>query len=282
MSPIIEVEDMYFRYRSGEDWILKGINMSIEEGSIVTILGMNGSGKTTLLKILSGILIPQRGRVKICDVELSKRTAGKVREIVGLVLQDPDTHLLMPTVREELSIPLISRGFREEEVYRRVEYISKLVGIQDILDKSVDELSFGQKKRVSIASILIAEPKILLLDEPTLGLDPITCISLMDLVVDIAKRKRMTVIFSTQDLDIAALYAEYVYVMRDGKIVASGSRDDVLRNFELMRNVCGLRLTRIGHLFEIASKRGLVKIDRIPLTISEALKVLERNQLGDY
>ncbi len=276
MSHIIEVRDMWFKYRASDDWILREINMDVEEGSIVALLGVNGSGKTTLLKVLSGIFIHQRGIVKICDIELNRKNVKKIRELVGLVLQDPETHLLMPTVREELSIPLIARGLDQREIEEKITEISKIVGIESILDKSIDELSFGQKKRVSIASALILEPKILLLDEPTLGLDPIGCIRLMDLVRDVAKRKNMTVIFSTQDIDIAALYSDYVYVIREGKIVARGPRDVLLRDAYTLRERCGLRLTRIGHLFEIAMMKGLIDEDTLPITISEAVRLLEK------
>ncbi len=276
MSPIIEVRDLWFKYRAGDSWTLREINMNVDEGSRVAILGVNGSGKTTLLKVLSGISLHQRGSIKIYDIELSRKTVKKIREIVGLVLQDPESHLLMPTVREELSLPLIARGMARDEINRKVVDIAKLVDIEHILDKGIDELSFGQKKRVSLASALILEPRVLLLDEPTLGLDPVGCIKLMDLVSEISEKKRMTVIFSTQDIDIAALYADYIYVIRNGRIVAEGSRDDILRDPYTLREKCGLRLTRIAHLFEIAISRKIINTDELPLTISEALRLLEK------
>ncbi|NPA23800.1 MAG: ABC transporter ATP-binding protein [Crenarchaeota archaeon] len=276
MPPVVEVRGMWFKYRSGDDWTLRSIDMSVDEGRIVALLGVNGSGKTTLLKVLSGVVLHQKGTVTICNVELNRRSIKKIRELVGLVLQDPESHLLMPTVKEELSLPLIARGLPEAEVERRVREISRLVGIESILERGIDELSFGQKKRVSIASALVLEPRILLLDEPTLGLDPVGCIKLMDLVYDIARDRNMTVIFSTQDIDIAALYADYIYVIKNGEIVARGARDDLLRDPYTLRERCGLRLTRIAHLFEIAISKGLIDEDYLPLTISEALRVLER------
>ncbi len=293
MPPVIEVENMWFKYRGSDDWILQNVNMTVNEHSVVAILGINGSGKTTLLKILAGILIHQKGKVTICGIELNRKNVKKIREKVGLVLQDPEVHLLMPTVREELSLPLLHRGFTKNEIEDRIIKIAQVLGIEHLLDKSIDELSFGQKKRVSIASVLVLEPEVLLLDEPTLGIDPIGCIKLMNLVRDVARRKNITIIFSTQDIDIAALYAEYIYVIRSGKIIAKGFKDEVLRRPEVIRDVCGLRLTRIAHLFEVASIRGLLDLNGLdsglPLTISEALRILQKivnkhsqNQLGDY
>ncbi|NPB00793.1 MAG: energy-coupling factor ABC transporter ATP-binding protein [Crenarchaeota archaeon] len=276
MPRVIEVADMWFKYRTSDDWTLREIDMNVEKGSIVALLGVNGSGKTTLLKVLAGIVIHQKGTVKICDIELNRKNVKRIREKVGLVLQDPETHLLMPTVREELSIPLIARGLSEKEIEEKIIEVARILEIEKLLDRGIDELSFGQKKRVSIASALILEPEILLLDEPTLGLDPVGCIKLMDLVTDIAKRKNITIIFSTQDIDIAALYSDYVYVIRDGKIVAKGPRDELLRDPYTLRQKCGLRLTRIAHLFEIAIRRRITSINELPITISEALKILER------
>ncbi len=275
MSSVIIFDDVWFRYSSRGEWILKGICFKVPYRSITCILGVNGSGKSTLLKIMAGIYIPQRGVVRIFDITLNKKTSNIIRDFVGLVLQDPDTQLLMPTVQEELILPLVLRGVPKDKAISKARAIAYALGIINLLDKKVDELSYGQKKRVTIASSLVHDPKLLLLDEPTLGLDPMACFEIMEFVSKLPKRN-ITVVFTTQDIDIAALYADYVIILKDGKVVAEGPRDDILRKPETMRNVCGLRLTRIGHLFELASRRNLLKFDKLPLTISEALKTLEK------
>ncbi len=275
MRRALALFDVWFRYRSSEDWILRGVSLQVPENSITCILGVNGSGKSTLLKVMAGVHIPQRGVVEIFDIRLDRKSMSIVRDLVGLVLQDPDTQLLLPTVREELAISLVMRGLPESYIESKVRDVARRLGIENLLDKSIEELSYGQKKRVAIASVLVSDPRILLLDEPTLGLDPVSSIEVMELIQELARHGK-TIVFTTQDIDLAALYADYVIVLRDGKVVAEGTVDEVLREPHIIREKCGLRLTRIGHLFELAkSKAILPEVGKLPLTISEALRVLK-------
>ncbi len=275
MTWAISLDDVWFRYKHSDEWILKGVSMKVPERRITCILGVNGSGKSTLLKVMAGVYVPQRGTIEILGKFINRKNLKHIRSLVGLVLQDPDVQLLMPTVKEELLMPLIARGFRENDALAKVRKLAEELGIIELLDRPIDELSYGQKKRVAIASVLVAEPRILLLDEPTLGLDPVSCVSIMSILKRLVEQGK-TIVFSTQDIDIAALYADYIVVLKDGQVAAEGEVDEILRRPEIVRCKCGLRLTRIGHLFELAQMKRLIqRLDKLPLTISEALRVLE-------
>ncbi|MFP3492093.1 MAG: energy-coupling factor transporter ATPase [Vulcanisaeta sp.] len=223
----ILVNNVHFTYPGGVQEVLKGVNLVIKDGEVVSVIGPNGSGKSTLMYLLAGIYKPSSGSIKILGYD-STRLVGKERtRLIGYVFQDPDQMLLSSTVKGELEFTLKLAGIRGREAEERVKRISGYLGINDLLDQSPHKLSVGQRRLVSVASVLVAEPRILILDEPTRGLDNETSTSLMDLLLTIKEERGMTLIMVTHNMRQVGEYSDRVFVMYDGNVVFSGTPEIV-------------------------------------------------------
>jgi len=223
----ILVNNVHFTYPGGVQEVLKGVNLVIKDGEVVSVIGPNGSGKSTLMYLLAGIYKPSSGSIKILGYD-STRLVGRDRaRLVGYVFQDPDQMLLSSTVKGELEFTLKLAGIRGREAEGRVKRISDYLGINDLLNQSPHKLSVGQRRLVSVASVLVAEPRILILDEPTRGLDNETSTSLMDLLLTIKEERGMTLIMVTHNMRQVGEYSDRVFVMYDGNVVFSGTPEIV-------------------------------------------------------
>jgi energy-coupling factor transport system ATP-binding protein len=223
----ILVSNVHFTYPGGVQEVLKGVNLVIKDGEVVSVIGPNGSGKSTLMYLLAGIYKPSSGSIKILGYD-STRLVGKERTgLIGYVFQDPDQMLLSSTVKGELEFTLKLAGIRGREAEERVKRISGYLGINDLLGQSPHKLSVGQRRLVSVASVLVAEPRILILDEPTRGLDNETSTSLMDLLLTIKEERGMTLIMVTHNMRQVGEYSDRVFVMYDGNVVFSGTPEIV-------------------------------------------------------
>jgi len=214
----VRIEDVWFSY-TREEYVLKGINLEARKGEITVIIGPTGCGKSTLLLIIAGLLKPDKGIVYYDDKPLDELLPG-IRRDIGILFQDPDDHLFNPTVFDEIAFSLRSLGLEEDKVREKVYSISEILGIQHLLNRSSFKLSIGEKKKVALASILVYEPKVLLLDEPSANLDSKT----VDLVKDIifkAKSKGKTLIITSCDLDFAIQVADRIYAIDNGQVKAS-------------------------------------------------------------
>ena len=203
--------------------------MVINQQKCIAIVGENGSGKSTLLLSLLG-LVDAKGDIQINGLMLSKETQAQIRAMVGLVFQNPDHMIFLPTVRDNLAFGLINQKLDKAEIDRRIAYIAKVFKIEDLLDRNANHLSGGQKRMVGLASVVVMEPDILLLDEPSAFLDPKS----RRIVMNMLKELPQQIIFATLDLDMALDLCDEIILLNNGKIVSSGQPDDILSSKELL------------------------------------------------
>ncbi len=228
MREAIRVENLHYRYPDGT-YALRGISFCIGEGESVAIVGPNGAGKTTLLLHLNGILRGS-GKVFVFGEEVTSRNLLTVRKLVGLVFQDPDDQLFMPTVLEDVAFGPLNLGLSQEEAIKRAMNALDMVGMSYAANKSPHQLSFGERKRVAIATVLAMEPKVLVLDEPTANLDPRSRRQLLSLL----RQLEVTKIVATHDLDAALFLCDKAILIDDGQIVAIGETREIFSNEALM------------------------------------------------
>lgn len=272
---ILEVKDLHYVYADGTH-ALKGISLKIPRGKTTAVLGGNGAGKSTLFMNFNGILKPTSGRVIFSGkaVDYSQKGLKELRQTVGLVFQDPDSQLFSASVYQDVSFGPMNLKLPEQEVRRRVERWLERTGIPDLKDKPTHCLSFGQKKRAAIAGVLAMEPEVLVLDEPTGGLDPMGVSGVMKLLKETQEQLGISVVMSTHDIDIVPLYCDYVYVMDQGKVFIEGTPKEVFSQPDALRRV-HLRLPRIAHLMEILQREDAFGFCDTAITISEARKALK-------
>ncbi len=228
---IVEVTDLEFTYPDGTP-ALAGVSFRITHGESVALVGPNGAGKSTLLLHLNGVLTPQRGRVRIGDVPLTRGTLPEIRKTVGMVFQDPDDQLFMPTVYEDVAFGPLNLGLPADEVARRVQEALERVGAWELRDRPPHRLSGGEKRAVAIATVLAMGPDILVMDEPSSNLDPRARRRLMELLAGFEHTK----IIATHDLDMALELCERTIVMYRGRITRDGPTLDVFTDDLLLEN----------------------------------------------
>ena len=230
---LVETRDLTHVYR-GNLPALQGVNFIAERKSRIAVIGPNGAGKSTLFRHFNGILKPTSGEVLVRGEPVTKENVREVRKFVGIVFQNPDDQIFSPTVEQDIAFGPTNLGLDEATVAHRVEGALHLLGIEDLRERVPHHLSGGEKKRVAIAGILAMEPQVLVLDEPTAGLDPQGVIDLMGFVNRLPEDYGMTVIFSTHHVDLVAEMADFIYVMDQGQIVASGTVEEIFARPELL------------------------------------------------
>ncbi|GAB7027450.1 energy-coupling factor ABC transporter ATP-binding protein [Geotalea toluenoxydans] len=226
---LVEVAELVHHYPDGTP-ALRGISFRISHGESVAVVGANGAGKSTLLLHLNGYLAPTSGAVRIGDFPLNDQTVREIRRTVGMVFQDPDDQLFMPTVYDDVAFGPRNLGFPDDEVDRRVTAALEKVGAGHLKGKPPYHLSGGEKRRAAIATVLSMEPAILVMDEPTTGLDPFARRQLISLV----REFQHTRIIVTHDLDLVASLCERVIVLKEGMIAADGPTGDIFQDGELL------------------------------------------------
>jgi len=229
VTPALEVRGLAFAYPDGHQ-ALSGVDLRIEPGERVALLGPNGAGKTTLVLHLNGIHLPATGEVRVTGVPVAKGALKDIRRRVGIVFQDPDDQLFMPTVRDDVAFGPANLGLRGPELDQRVQAALAAVGMQDVAERPPHHLSFGQRRRVAVATVLAMEPDILVLDEPSSNLDPAGRREL----ADVLRSLDLTMLMVTHDLPYALELCPRAVVMDRGVIVADGPTADVLGDRELM------------------------------------------------
>ena len=229
---LIEVRDLHFRYNS-EDRALKGVDLDIEKGQFVCILGHNGSGKSTLAKLLVGLLEAKKGHIYIDNTLLDENSVDELRKKIGIVFQNPDNQFVGITVKDDIAFGLENRKVEREEMLRLIDEYSKKVNMNEFLDRNPESLSGGEKQRVAIAGILAMNPEIIIFDEATSMMDPKGVKEVMD-VIDNLKSKK-TIISITHNLQ-EAIKADKVVVMNDGKVVLEGKPEEVFTHFDELKN----------------------------------------------
>lgn len=257
-----------FRYPDGTE-ALSQIETEIRKGEFVGILGSNGSGKTTLLKIMDGLIKDFKGSVYLDGIDLRKLSPKEIYKKVGLIFQNPDDQLFAPTVYEDVAFGPINMGFNEQEIAHMVNGALKDVEMDGYAKKSIHNLSFGQRKRICIAGLLAMGHEILLLDEPTDGLDPMGEHKMMNLLMKLNKEKDVTIVMATHSVDLVPIFLDRLYILSKGRIVRGGTPEDVFTTPEDMAGV-KLRLPQIAELIYRLKHDDKIPFDKIPLTIGEA------------
>lgn len=270
MSYILQARDLTYTYPDGTR-ALDGVNFFVEKGEIIGLLGANGAGKSTLFLTLNGVLQPEKGKVFLEDKPVSYDRKGirELRRRIGIVFQDPDDQLFSADVYRDVSFGAANLGLPPEEVRRRVEEAMDRTGITNLKDKPTHTLSHGQKKRVAIAGVLVMGLDVMILDEPTAGLDPKGVSEIMHLLTELKEELQGTILLATHNIDIVPLYCTNTCLMQDGKMVFTGSTEELLSNPELLRDN-GLRLPRVAHLMEILKEKDNLEMDKSAATISAA------------
>ena len=270
----IALENVSFTYQEGTplaSTALSDVSLTIEDGSYTALIGHTGSGKSTILQLLNGLLVPSQGSVRVFDTLITSTSKNKdirqIRKQVGLVFQFAENQIFEETVLKDVAFGPKNFGVSEEDAEKIAREKLALVGIDESLfDRSPFELSGGQMRRVAIAGILAMEPAILVLDEPTAGLDPLGRKELMNLFKKL-HQSGMTIVLVTHLMDDVAEYANQVYVMEKGRLVKGGKPSDVFQDVVFMEEV-QLGVPKITAFCKRLADRG-VSFKRLPIKIEE-------------
>ena len=228
-EPILHVHDLHYTYPDGRE-ALHGVTMHVDSAEKVALVGPNGAGKSTLMLHFNGILQAGSGWVRVDGLEISKENLGTIRARVGLVFQNADDQLFSTSVFEDVAFGPLHMGYSDAEVRRRVDEALGLVGIPDFAPRMPHHLSVGERKRVAMATVLAMDPSILVLDEPTAGLDPRGRRSLINLLRELDA----TMLVSTHDMRLVAELFERMIVLDAGRVVADGATEDIMANTALL------------------------------------------------
>ena len=270
----IALENVSFTYQEGTplaSTALSDVSLTIEDGSYTALIGHTGSGKSTILQLLDGLLVPSQGSVRVFDTLITSTSKNKdirqIRKQVGLVFQFAENQIFEETVLKDVAFGPQNFGVSEDEAEKIAREKLAMVGIDESLfDRSPFELSGGQMRRVAIAGILAMEPAILVLDEPTAGLDPLGRKELMNLFKKL-HQSGMTIVLVTHLMDDVAEYANQVYVMEKGRLVKGGKPSDVFQDVVFMKEV-QLGVPKITAFCKRLADRG-VSFKRLPIKIEE-------------
>ncbi len=269
--PAISIKNLNYNYPDGTE-ALKNINLNISRNESVAIIGQNGSGKTTLLLHLNGIIENNGDNIKILGLLINKKNINTIRSKVGVVFQDPDDQLFMPTVFDDVAFGPINMNLSDCEVRRRVTASLKQVGMLGFENRFSHHLSFGEKKKISLASVLSMDPEILALDEPTANLDPKSRKDLIKIIREL-KANGKTIIIATHDINAIPKIVDRIYILNKS-IIAEGTTKEIFMNTELIKSA-NLDIPDVAILFEILSYFGYDCTD-LPLTIDDAIEHLTK------
>ncbi len=231
----LSTKNLSYTYPDGTH-ALKNINMDIYKGQKVAIMGSNGAGKSTLFSHFNGLTKPTSGHVEVDGkaIKYDRDTLLEVRQKVGIVFQDPNDQLFAPTVKEDVAFGPMNLGLDYEEVEKRVDEALTMVGMEQYMDKTPHHLSGGQQKRVAIAGIIAMRPEIMILDEPTAGLDPEGVEKVLDILNNLNK-EGMSIVISSHDIEMVNEFAEKIFVLNNGEILESGDKHEIFSNKELLK-----------------------------------------------
>ena len=279
MSIIVEnINHIYSKGQPDESYALRDVSFSIEDGEFTGIIGHTGSGKSTLIQHLNGLLRPDSGRIIIDGYDITAKDAvlRDIRRKVGLVFQYPEYQLFEETVQKDVAFGPKNMGIDREETERRVKEALSLVDLdfEEFAQRSPFDLSGGQKRRVAIAGVLAMQPDVLILDEPTAGLDPKAHEEILDMICKIKENKETTVILVSHNMDDIARLCSKVLVMDQGRLVLCGSPREVFSRPELLKSI-GLGIPEASELLEQMRSLG-AKIEENALFPQEAADVIER------
>lgn len=229
---VLRIENLHFSYTAGEP-ILQDINFDIKKGEMLSIVGKNGAGKSTLSNLICGFYKPQQGKIYLHDQDISPLSIKERGEKIGLVMQNPNQMICKPLIYDEVALGLTVKGIPEVEIKERVYQTLKICGLYQFRNWPISALSFGQKKRVTIASILVMNPEIIILDEPTAGQDYKHYTEIMEFLKEINSKLGITIIMITHDMHLMLEYTDRALVIADGKLIADDTPSAILTNEEI-------------------------------------------------
>ena len=251
-EPALEILDLDFSYISGNP-ILANIHFRINRGEMLSIVGKNGAGKSTLSNLICGFLNPDRGKILLNGADIADKSIKERGEVIGLVMQNPNQMISKPMIFDEVALGLTVRGVPEDEVKERVGETLKICGLYPFRNWPISALSFGQKKRVTIASILVMNPSVLILDEPTAGQDYRHYTEIMEFLKELNEKYGITIVMITHDMHLMLEYTDRAIVIADGQLIADDTPANVLTN-EQIADRAYLKKTS---LYDLAVKCGI-------------------------
>ena len=266
----LETKDLCFTYHDGTQ-ALKNVNIQVKKGEKIAIIGPNGAGKSTLFSHFNGLTEPTSGHVEIDGEKIifEREELLKVRQKVGIVFQDPNDQLFAPTVKEDVAFGPMNMGLEYDEVKKRIEEALEMVGMSGFEDKTPHHLSGGQQKRVAIAGIVAMRPDIMILDEPTAGLDP----EGVDKVLAILNKlnsEGMSIVISSHDIEMVNEFADKIFVLYNGEIIAEGNNHQIFSDKELLKKA-HLKAPVTTEILYKLKENGL-NVDTEKLSIEETVK----------
>ena len=266
----LETKDLTFTYPDGTQ-ALKKVNIQIKKGEKIAIMGPNGAGKSTLFSHFNGLTEPTSGHVEVAGEKIifEKDKLLEVRQKVGIVFQDPNDQLFAPTVKEDVAFGPMNLGLEHEEVERRIEESLKMVGMEGFEEKTPHHLSGGQQKRVAIAGIIAMRPEIMILDEPTAGLDPEGVDKVLNILNDL-NREGISIIISSHDIEMVSQFAEKIFILYNGEIIDSGDKQKIFSNTELLKKA-HLKAPVTTEILYKLKENGL-DVDCQKITVDETVK----------
>jgi energy-coupling factor transporter ATPase len=269
---IIETKNLTYTYPGGAKPSINGISMKVEKGEFVLITGPSGCGKTTLCRCFNG-LIPHfyqgelKGEIAVAGMDTTNHQTHAMAKNVGLVFQNPENQLFALSIEKDVAFGLENLGMPREEMRQRVEWALKLTGIYDLRERSPHEVSGGQQQRVAIAAVLAMQPEIIVLDEPTSFLDPLSAEKIFEVIHDLNKKLGITVVLVEHRLDLTAKYADHIIIMAEGSVCFDGNPREILSTEET--RLIGVGIPKATLLYQILKKEGVNLGNVTPLSSEE-------------
>lgn len=268
---IVHVDCVSHRYPDGTEGI-HNMCFSVYPKEIVTLCGPNGAGKSTLIEHINGLIMPDKGRVKVFGMEIDKKNVSLIRKLVGLVFQDADSQLFSPTVMDDVMFGPLNLGMTTDEARKKAEWALNVVGMKET-SKIPHYLSGGQKRLVAIAGVLAMDPKILVVDEPTGDLDPSNAKRIEDLLRSLRDEHGISVVIALHDMDMAARLADRVCIVRDGSVMVEGRPEEILYDEKLLKSA-GLEMPTVARLYTDLGleSRGVPR----PLSLEQLIPLMKK------
>jgi energy-coupling factor transporter ATPase len=274
---IIETKNLTYSYPGGTKPSISDISIKVEKGEFVLITGPSGCGKTTLCRCFNG-LIPHfyqgelKGEVSVAEMDTTKHQTHEMAKHVGLVFQNPENQLFALSIEKDVAFGLENLGVSREEIRKRVDWALKQTGIYDLRERSPHEVSGGQQQRIAIAAVLAMQPAIIVLDEPTSFLDPLSAEKIFEVIRELNKKLGITVVLVEHRLDLTAKYADHIIIMDEGKVCFDGNPREILSTEET--RLIGVGIPKATLLYQILKKEGINLSNVTPLSSEELAKLL--------
>jgi energy-coupling factor transporter ATPase len=274
---VIETKNLTYTYPGGTKPSISDVSIKVEKGDFVLITGPSGCGKTTLCRCFNG-LIPHfyqgelKGEITVAEMDVTKHPTYEMARHVGLVFQNPENQLFALSIEKDVAFGLENLGVPREEMRQRVDWALNLTGIYDLRERSPHEVSGGQQQRVAIASVLAMQPKIIVLDEPTSFLDPLSAEKIFEVIHELNQKLGITVVLVEHRLDLTAKYANHIIIMDEGKVCSDGETREVLSNEET--RLIGVGIPKATLLYQMLKKDGVNLSNVTPLSSEELVALL--------